>query len=249
MIKKVDSTEQTTVSNWSAGEMTYQQKKDMLLSKVSSVEVAGAPFVYADRQIVTSALTRIELFKKVVNVPGAIVECGVYRANSLMCYYHLSSILEPFNFNRQIIGFDTFEGFRSITDKDDPRLTEAGYTQTNYQRILDWAELHDENRAVSHIPKLELVKGDATKTIPEFVTQNPHLIVAMLYIDFDIYAPTCTAIDYLLPLVPKGGIVAFDELNSRKWAGETIALKEKMRLGDVKLERFNFDPWPSFYVV
>lgn len=247
--KVADSTEHTSVSNWSKGELGYQDQRNALLKQVSAIDVAGAPFVYSDRQTVTASLTRIELFQKAMPTPGAIVECGVHRANSLMLYYHLSSILEPFNFNRQIIGFDTFEGFRSLTDKDDPRLTETGYSQTDYERIKQWGDLHDLNRAVSHIPKLELVKGDATKTIPQFVADNPHLIIALLIIDFDIYAPTCTAIDHLLPLVPKGGVVVFDELNAKKWAGETIALKEKMRLKDVRLQKFPYDPWTSYFLV
>jgi hypothetical protein len=249
MSKKFNSTEQTTVSNWSSKESSYQQKRDALLNEISAQEVAGAPFLYADRQLVTSVLTRFEIFKKIIEVPGAIVECGVHRANSLMLYYHLSSIMEPYNLNRQVIGFDTFEGFNSISEKDDPRLTNGGYSQTDYQNILKWAKLHDENRALSHIPKLELVKGDAVETIPKFVESNPHLIIALLYIDFDIYAPTCSAIDFLLPLVPKGGVVVFDELNSKKWSGETIALKEKMKISEIKLEKFSFDPWPSYYVV
>ena len=244
-----NSTEKTSISNWSALETSYQDKRDLLLASVSSAEVAGAPFLYADRQLVTSVLTRIELFKKVLDVSGAIVECGVHRANSLMCYYHLSSILEPYNINRQIIGFDSFEGFKSLSDKDDSRLQNTGYSQTNYERILEWIKLHDQNRAVSHISRVEMIKGDAVFTIPEFVKSNPHLIIAMLYIDFDIYSPTCAAIKHLLPLVPKGGIVCFDELNCKKWAGETIAFKEYINLGDVTLKRFSFDPWPSYFVV
>tara|TARA_B100000315_G_C14284266_1_gene454442 strand:- start:276 stop:569 length:294 start_codon:yes stop_codon:yes gene_type:complete len=93
------------------------------------------------------------------------------------------------------------------------------------------------------------IKGDATKTIPKYAEENPHLIIALLYLDFDIYEPTKTALDFLLPLVPKGGIVGFDEINSKKWVGETIALKETIRLGDVELRKFSYSPWESYFVV
>jgi hypothetical protein len=70
-----------------------------------------------------------------------------------------------------------------------------------------------------------------------------------LYLDFDIYAPTSTALKHLLPLVPKGESVGFDEVNCKKWQGETIALKEYLTLSDISLRKFYYDPWVSYYVV
>jgi hypothetical protein len=236
-------------SSWVQAENEYRERKQALLGKVTAADVAEAPFVYADRQLVSMSLTRIHLFEKILGIQGAIVECGVHKANSLMLYYHLSTILEPYNFNRKIIGFDTFEGFRSLSSKDDENLAESDFSDTSYERIKDWAETHDLNRAVNHIPKIELVKGDATKTIPDFVASNPHLLVALLYLDFDIYEPTNVALKHLLPLVPKGGVVGFDEINSKKWAGETIAMKENLVVGSIRLQRFYYEPWVSYYVV
>lgn len=237
------------VDNWSSADEAYYHKKQSLLADTLPQEVADAPFLYMNRQLATSILSRIHLFEKIVNVQGAIVECGVHKANSLMLYYHLSCILEPYNFNRKIIGFDTFEGFRSISGKDSEKLRETDFSNTNYERIQQWIDAHDSNRAVSHIPKVELVKGDACATISKFVEDNPHLIIALLYLDFDIYEPTNIALKHLLPLVPKGGIVGFDEINCRKWVGETIALKENLKLGDIRLQKFYYDPWVSYYVV
>jgi len=238
-----------SVSDWSNLEIEYQAKRNELLRSVTAAEVAGAPFVYSDRQSLTAAFTRIDLFKKVLEVQGAIVECGVHKANSLFLYYHLSSCLEPYNFNRKIIGFDSFEGFRSITSNDDKKLIESDLSDTSFENISAWAKLHDLNKAISHIPKIELVKGDATQTIPKFVEENPHLIIALLYLDFDLYAPTSVALKHLLPLVPKGGIVGFDEINCKKFQGETIALKEHLTVAKISLRKFYYDPWVSYYVI
>jgi hypothetical protein len=148
------STNKISVSNWSNLENEYQEKRNSLLRGATSAEVIGAPFVYSDRQMLTASLTRIDLFKKVLEVQGAIVECGVHKANSLFLYYHLSSILEPYNFNRQIIGFDTTEGFRSLSSNDDNKLLESDFSVSSFQSILAWAKLQDLNRAVSHITKI-----------------------------------------------------------------------------------------------
>ncbi|MDB9972173.1 dTDP-6-deoxy-L-hexose 3-O-methyltransferase, partial [Alphaproteobacteria bacterium] len=110
-------------------------KKQRMLSKITGKQMATNPFVYMDRQLVTTALTRIKLFEKILEVQGSIVECGVYQANSLFIYSHLSSILEPYNFNRKIIGFDTFEGFRSISDKDPNGINEEDFANTNLDHL------------------------------------------------------------------------------------------------------------------
>ena len=240
-----------SVSNWSDAEKDYESSRTRLLKQVSSAEVASSPFVYMTRQLVSTCLTRIQLFETLMQtgVHGSVVECGVHKGNSLMLWSHLSSILEPFNFNRKIIGFDTFEGFSSLSTFDDARLSNIDFSDTNFEHLTLWANLQEGNRPVSHISKIELIKGDATETIPAYVASNPHLIVAMLYLDFDIYKPTMTALEHLLPLVPRSGIVGFDEVGIKKFSGETIALKESLKLGNIELVRFHYDPWVSYYKV
>ena len=238
-----------SVSNWSEQEKEYAALREEMLKDVAAQEVANAPFVFAERQAITTALTRIDLFRQILEVQGAVVECGVHKGNSLFLYNHLSTILEPYSFNRKIIGFDTFEGFRSISSDDQDKLSEADFSDTNVDLLSSWAGLQDKNRPVSHIEKMELIQGDATKTIPKYVAQNPHLIVAMLYLDFDIYEPTKVALEHLLPLVPKGGIVGLDEINCKKWQGETIALKEVLSINGLRLQKFFYDPWVSYFVV
>ena len=233
----------------STSENNYLNKKQKLFDNVSAEQVSKNPFVYMDRQLVTTALTRIKLFEKILEVQGSIIECGVYQANSLFLYAHLSSILEPYNFNRKVVGFDTFEGFRSISNNDPQGINETDFSNTNFENIQEWSDVFDENRAVKHIPKIELIKGDVINTIPKYINDNPHLIVSLLYLDFDLYEPTTVALKNFLPLVPKGGIVGFDEINSKKWKGETIALKENLVLQDIRLKKFYFDPWVSFYEV
>ena len=58
-------------------------------------------------------IVRYELFKKILDVKGSIVECGVHYGGGVLAWAKLSSIFEPYALNRKIIGFDTFEG--SIT--------------------------------------------------------------------------------------------------------------------------------------
>ena len=42
---------------------------------------------------------------------------------------------------------------------------------------------------------MELVKGDASETIHRYIEANPHTVVSLLYLDFDLYSPTKVALE------------------------------------------------------
>ena len=221
---------------------------ESILKKTNSSEILKAPFNFLSRQSVTSMLTRIDLFKMIENVNGSIVECGTHKCNSTFLYYHLSSIFEPYNYNRKIIGFDTFQGIKKLSKKDKSSSLNK-FSDSNYDLYKKLSKIHDKNRSVGHIEKMELIKGDATKTIPHYVKNNPELIISLLYLDFSTYIPTKVALKHLLPLVPKGGVVCADKLNCSDWQGETIAFKEEVELNKVKLKKFKYDTWVSYFIV
>ena len=108
---------------------------------------------------------------------------------------------------------------------------------------------YDENRNINHIPKIELIKGDAKKTIPSYIKKNKHILISLLYFDFVVYEPTKIALKYLLPRMTKGSIIAFNELNNQDWPGETVALMEKLNLNKFKIDCFPFEPNISYTIV
>jgi hypothetical protein len=207
------------------------------------------------RQDIARFLVKYELFKLSLAANGSVVECGVFGGGGLMSWMHYSTILEPYNHPRRIIGFDTFTGFPSVHEKDTERGTSEHLHQGAFDigsSVLDelqqLASLHDQNRPLGHIPKIELVAGDACQTIPQYVQEHPHLLISLLYLDFDIYEPTKVALDHLYPRVVKGGVVAFDELNCPGYPGETVALLEALDVGRVMIRRFEFDPYISYFI-
>jgi hypothetical protein len=206
---------------------------------------------YVRRQNLTRFLALYEIFKRVLTVKGSVIECGVNRGNGLMAWAKLSAVLEPVNFSRRIYGFDTFAGFPSINEKDrtDANLDSAepgGFHADSYAELLELIELYDKDRFLGHVPKVELIKGDATQTIPQFIADHPHLVVSLLFMDFDLYEPTKAALEHFLPRMPKGSIIAFDELDNPYWPGETQALLDTIGIGKLRLERVEFDPYIAF---
>jgi len=205
---------------------------------------------YVRRQEIARFLCRHEIFKRQLHVKGSIVECGVHHGGGVMTWAQISAILEPYNYHRTIVGFDTFEGFPGIAPQDGggeyARVGAFGESYDIHGELTRVIAEFDSNRFINHKQKIELVRGDANETIPRYLAGNQHLLISLLYLDFDIYQPTVTALTHFLPRIPKGGIVAFDEVNNSDWPGETLALLEKLELRYHRLECFEFEPNISF---
>jgi hypothetical protein len=110
-------------------------------------------------------------------------------------------------------------------------------------------KIYDSNRFLGHISKVQVIKGDAIQTIPQFIKKNKHLMVSLLFLDFDLFEPTKVAIEEFFPRIPKGGIIAFDELDNPIWPGETMALLETIGINKLKIERVDFDPYIGFAII
>lgn len=213
---------------------------------------------YVPRQNLARFMARYELFKLVKEIQGSVVECGVLFGGGLLSFAKLSAILEPYNFQRRVIGFDTFTGFPDIADEDlkgrperkSAHLKKHGFAADSaYDDILRSVQIFDKNRFLNHFPKVDIVKGDFDVTGPKYLEDHPHLVVSLLYLDFDIYAPTKRALEIFLPRVPKGGVVVFDELNEEAFPGETLAVMEQLDLNSLRIRRFDFEPRISYAII
>ncbi len=151
---------------------------------------------YIRRQKLTRLLSLYEILKKILQVKGSIIDCGVYQGFSLMAWAHMSSILEPTNLTRRIYGFDTFEGFPSVGEKDLNNTMVPGVGQLNsnsFEELSDLIGIYDSNRYLGHINKVQLIKGDVSKTIPDFVANNKHIVISLLFLDLDLFLPVTRA--------------------------------------------------------
>jgi hypothetical protein len=199
-------------------------------------------------------LAKSKLFEEILHVHGWIVECGVFLGGGLMTWAQLSAVLEPLNHVRRIVGFDSFTGFTQVSSKDQGSANEGlvkvgGYSAPVYDELVECLRLFDLKRPIGHIPRVLLEKGDALKTIPAYLEKCPHAVVALLYLDFDLYEPTKVAIETFLPRMPKGAIIAFDELGHETFPGETLALLDTVGIRNLRIQRFPFMPQISYAVL
>ena len=179
------------------------------------------------------------------------MEFGVRWGHTLAVLTNLRGIYEPFNYPRKIIGFDTFAGFPSVHELDGTTPSVGGYGVTEgYETYLDTVlDYHEHENPISHLRKYELVKGDVTVTVPEYLERNPQTIIGFAYFDLDLYEPTRDCLTAIKPHLTKGSVLGFDELNHPDFPGETAALREVFGLDRYQLRQSRFHPFGSYLIV
>jgi hypothetical protein len=209
--------------------------------------------LFIRRQDLTRILFMNELYQKILDVHGIIIEFGVRWGQNMALFESFRGIYEPFNHNRKIVGFDTFEGFPSVTEKDgtsDIISTGSMAVTREYEgylaRVLKYHELESP---ISHIPKYRIMKGDATVEIRRYLDENPETIVALAYFDFDIYEPTKICLEAIRDHVTKGTVIGFDELNVHDYPGETQALRETFGLDRFRIKRSRYSSVNSYLII
>lgn len=170
------------------------------------------------------------IYKKILNIQGDIMEFGCRYGQTLALMETFRGIYEPYNHNRRIIGFDTFDGFKNTTEKDgnEDIIKEGSYgVPHGYENYLSRLMYYKrEESPLSHVNNIMFVKGDASVMVERFMRENRHTIIAFAYFDFDIYKPTKDCLVSIYDRMPKGSIVGFDELNHKSFPGETEAFME-----------------------
>ena len=220
-------------------------------SPLSAIHKVSNFSVYSNRQDINRFLALHEIFKLQLPVKGSIVECGVFSGQSLFTLAHLSGIYEPANYHRQIIGFDTFEGFPHWSDIDEFDESRGIFVPgfDSYAELNKARSAFQKNHYLEGEEKITLVKGDAVQTIPQFLKENKHFICSMLYLDFDVFEPTKVALQNFLPRMPKGALLVFDEIHNPHWPGETLALQEIIGIPKLEIRNFWFNPNISYAVL
>jgi hypothetical protein len=183
-----------------------------------------------------------EIYKKIVHSHGIIVEFGVRWGQTLSLMSAMRAIFEPFNRHRKIVGFDTFEGFKGLCEKDGKlcKCQNGSFSvSAGYQDYLDAILLMQERlNPMPHLKRYELVKGDAVKTVPRYLKCHPETIISLGIFDFDIYAPTKAALEAVRPHLCRGSVLVFDELCDDIFPGETMALRETLGLNNLRIQRY-----------
>ncbi|MBN2313788.1 MAG: hypothetical protein JXM79_07650 [Sedimentisphaerales bacterium] len=193
------------------------------------------------------------LYEQIIDKQGIIIDFGTRWGQNMSLFAAFRGMYEPFNRHRKIVGFDTFSGFPSVSEKDgDSDLMEAGnvtVTEDYAMYLQKTMELQEADNPLSHIKKFEIIEGDAVFEIDTYLERYPETIVALAYFDFDIYEPTKKCLEAIKPCLVKGSVLGFDELNDHDSPGETAAVKDVFGLNNIELKRYRYASRVSYFVL
>jgi len=173
-------------------------------------------------------------------IPGAYVECGVWRGGSSMAA--ALSFIAAGDTERLIYLFDTFEGMTapSIHDRragDGTAAAELLKSSKQSDKIWCNASIEDVTANMMStsydMERIILCKGMVEKTIPE---QAPEQI-AVLRLDTDWYESTKHELEHLYPRLSAGGVLIIDDYGY--WAGARKAVDEYFSSNPILLNRLD----------
>lgn len=160
-------------------------------------------------------------------IPGSIVECGVFRGASMMAVAHTLVHLD--RSDRDLYLFDTFEGMPEPTDRD---VTITGVRARERWRnkrtangsVWCYASLDDVRTNMRTTgyddSKIHYVKGMVEDTLPLHAPDE----IALLRLDTDWYESTRHELTHLFPRLAAGGILIVDDYGH--WTGARKAVDE-----------------------
>ena len=193
---------------------------------------------------ISKILSHYEIYKMIKEVPGEIIECGVFKGAS---YLRFAMFREIFGnpFSKKIIGFDTFSKFPETTFQDDTKarnkfISSAGSDSISKEQLL---KILDNKGLNKHV---DLIEGDITETVPSYVKANPELKISLLNLDTDIYEPAVTILEHLYPKITKGGILMLDDYGTHP--GETKAVDEYFKNKTIEIKKFSFAMTPCYII-
>ena len=247
-----DNIEILHTSSERENELREQFRKLFFDNPIPEKELLFNLGLFCNRQLLTRFLFINDIYRQIVPVAGVVMEFGCRWGQNLALFESFRGIYEPFNHNRKIVGFDTFEGFCEITPEDGEHAIarEGAYSMTKgYETFLDKVlAYHEQESPVAHFKKYRLRKGDASRQIVKYLDEHPETIVAMAFFDMDVYAPTKACLEAVIPHLTKGSLLVFDELNYDAFPGETLALKDVLGLEKVRIQRSPYSSRETYIV-
>jgi hypothetical protein len=192
---------------------------------------------------ISKLLIQYELFLKTKNIPGEIVECGVFKGTSLIRFASYRNFYKKQT--KKIIGFDTFGKFPSAGFSKDINVRKKFVQQSGNQSIAK-KQLEKILKHKKIGMNVELVKGDIRKTIIEYLEEYPKLKISLLNLDVDLYEPSKVILENFYPRMTKGGIIILDDYGV--FPGETKAVNEFIKKTKIKIQKFDFRKTPSYII-
>ena len=215
--------------------MIMPRKKNKFICK-DIWDVENTFHLYSIPSRIKKIICHYEIFKKTLKVPGSIIECGVFKGNSLIRFLIYRDLITKSS-KKSIYGFDAFGKFPKQEIVEDNRF--AKDHDKNIGKGIRFSELNFNLK--KKFKNFFLIKGKVEKTIPILLNKKPKIKISLLHLDLDVYEPTKFVLEKLYNKVSKGGIILIDDYG--QVPGATRATKNffKDKKIKLKIQTLSFD--------
>lgn len=190
-------------------------------------------------------IAHYELYKKIIDLPGDVIELGVFKGGSIIQFATFRELLENER-SRKIVGFDVFGEFPQAEKVESDKKFVCKWNEQHTGEFLTREDIY-RSLEIKKIYNVELVQGDICETIDEYLSRNPHTRISLLHIDTDVYEPAKAGLEKLFDRVVGGGIVVFDDYATVE--GETLAIDEFLMGKQYIIRKFPFSHAKPSYII
>lgn len=201
-------------------------------------------YLASDPSRLIKAIVQWEISKRIAGVPGAIIECGVFKGASLARLATFRQLLGGAA-ERRLIAFDTFASFPEAGLEADRERRECFIAEAGANSITA-EQLDAVLRHKRLAENVEYVAGDICTTVPEYARTSPDLQIALLHVDVDLYEPSVVILEELFPRLAPGGVLMLDDYGT--FPGETRAVDEYLAGRPERVQNLDFAAKPAFVV-
>lgn len=179
-----------------------------------------------------------ELYKKVIDLSGDIIEIGTYKGASFMLWAKLVKLFENNNMTK-VWGCDWFQGMNP--GKNDNANTEGLYKEASYDTLNSLVKLQNlDNLAI-------VLKMDATKELEPFLNERPYLRFKIVFVDCAMEEVLETSLRLLWPRLVTGGILIVDHFGISASPMESEILQKYIE--GTRVYQMPFNRHSSGYVI
>ena len=204
---------------WKAENIFYQKSKIERISKL---------------------LFHYEIYKKIQNLDGDFIECGVFKGSSLIRFLTFINLFEKRK--RKVYGFDVFGKFPSSKRKEDKKFATRHNKNLGNGTDIKVLENLIKKKKISNF---KLIKGNILNTVKIFLKKRRKFKISLLHLDLDLYVPTKFCLNEFYPFIVKDGIVILDDY--KHVSGATRAINEYVKEKKLQIKKLSFHK-NQFYI-
>lgn len=148
------------------------------------------------------------------NIPGVVVECGVYRGGTSIAMI-LAQKQRFGEIRKPVYSMDSFQGLPPVKDKDGLHAADFsagrwGQQWKNFSASLEEVKANFANAGLEP-DEAHFVEGWFRDTAPDMARKLADVGISVLRLDGDLYESTMECLDNLVPIVPIGGMIIVDD--------------------------------------